>query len=149
MEYVREKIRIAAPVGRVWAITSAFGAMEPWCPAVKKMELEGYGVGSVRIAYLEGGFESREQLLEVDADNYKIVYSLVQPNPLPLQNIRSTMQLFAVEPDQTDVLWYSEADDAPDDILASVAPVISEFYRENLEQLKALTEQERVVRRML
>ena len=149
MEYVREKIRIAAPVGRVWAIAAGFGAMEPWCPAIKRMELEGHGIGSVRVAYLEGGIVSREQLLEVDADNYRIVYSLVPPSALPLQNIRSTMQLFATEPNLTDVLWYSEADQVEDDIRASVGAVVGGFYRECLAELKALTERERAVRKLL
>lgn len=148
MEYVREKIRIAAPVGRVWAITASFGAMEPWAPAIRKMELEGHGIGSVRVAYLEG-LVSREQLLEVDAANHKIVYALVPPSALPLQNIRSTMQLFPVGASETDVLWYSEADEAPDDVRNAVGAVVGGFYRECLQGLKALTEAERQVRRLM
>ncbi|MFA5629964.1 MAG: SRPBCC family protein [Porticoccaceae bacterium] len=149
MEYVRENIRIAAPVGRVWAFVAGFGAMEPWCPAIKSMELEGHGIGSVRVAYLEGGIVSREQLLEVDTDNYRIVYSLMPPSALPLQNIRSTMQLFAIEPNLTEVLWYSEADPVPDDIQANVGAVVGGFYRECLTELKVLTERERVVRKLM
>ena len=149
MEYVREKIRIAAPVGRVWAITSGFGAMEPWVPAIKKMELEGHGIGSVRIAYLEGGHVSHEQLLEVDADNHKIVYSVMEPSPLPLRNIRSTMQLFAIEPNLTEVLWYSESDEAPEDVRTTIGTLVGAFYRENLVELKTLTEKERVVRKLV
>ena len=148
MEYVRENIRISAPIGRIWAVVAGFGAMEPWCPAIKTMELEGHGIGSVRVAYLEGDIVSREQLLEVDADNYKIVYSLVPPSALPLQNIRSTMQLFAIEPNLTEVLWYSEADQVEDAIRASIGAVVGGFYRECLAELKALTERERTPRKL-
>jgi hypothetical protein len=148
MEYVREKIRIEAPVGRVWAMVGSFGAMEPWCPAIKAMELEGHGIGSVRIAHLEG-MVSREQLLEVDSASYKIIYSLVEPGALPLHNIRSTMQLFAAGPNATDILWYSEADEIEAATKTMVGKVVGDFYQECLAGLKQLLEKERKVRRLM
>jgi hypothetical protein len=54
MEYVRQTMRMSVPVGRVWAMVAGFGAMEPWCPAIKAVELEGCGIGSIRTVYLEG-----------------------------------------------------------------------------------------------
>lgn len=137
--------RIAAPVGRVWAIVEGFGALEVWVPAIKQMELEGHGVGSIRIAYLEGDHVSRERLLEVDAANHKLVYTLLPPSPLPLTNIRSTLQLNVIEPNLTEAVWYSQADRVPSDIATAVGAVVGGFYRENLAELNALTEKKRVV----
>jgi hypothetical protein len=148
MEYVRETVRISAPVGRVWAMVAGFGAMEPWCPAIKAMELEGHGIGSIRTAYLEG-IASREQLLKIDAAKYKIVYALMEPTILPLHNIRSTMQLFSPEANLTDIVWFSEANDASDATKLQVGDMVGGFYRECLATLKRLLENERTVRRLV
>jgi hypothetical protein len=148
LEYVRETIRICVPLGRVWAMVAGFGAMEPWCPAIKTMELEGHGIGSIRTAHLEG-IVSREQLLEIDAASHTIVYSLMEPTVLPLQNIRSTMQLFSSEPNVTDIVWFSTADDMPEATRLQIGGMVGGFYRECLATLKGLLENQRTVRRLV
>jgi hypothetical protein len=147
MEYVREAIRIAAPVGRVWAVVAGFGALESWCPAIRVMELEGHGIGSIRTAYLEG-MVSREQLLEIDGAHFRLVYALLEPGALPLHHIRSTLQLSSPEPGITDVLWYSEADAAAEATRQEVGRLVGGFYRECLTTLKALLETPRKVRQL-
>ncbi len=148
MEYVRETIRISVPVGRVWAMVAGFGAMEPWCPAIKVVELEGYGIGSIRTVYLEG-IVSREQLLAIDPVKHTIVYSLLEPSPLPLRNIRSTMHLVGLESNLTDVVWFSEADETAQATKVQIGTLVGGFYRECLGTLKAILESGRSVRRLM
>jgi Polyketide cyclase / dehydrase and lipid transport len=147
MHYVRETVRIDVPIGRVWCWVAGFGALEPWCPAVKSVELEGHGVGAVRTVHLEG-LVSREQLLEVDAAAHRIRYSLLEPGPLPLRNVRSTLQLYAIESNLTELVWSSEADEAEPAIKAQVGALVGGFYRECLRGLKVLLEGERHVSRL-
>ena len=139
MEYVRETIRIGVPPARVWAIVSSFGALELWCPLINAVELEGVGIGSIRIAYLPG-IVSREQLLEVDAGARKIIYSLLDSAAVALRNIRSTMQVVADGPDGSEVTWFSEADAAPDLVKIQAGEMVGAFYRNCLESLKQLME---------
>ncbi len=141
MEYVRVSTRIVAPVDQVWAMVAAFGALVAWCPSMTACGLEGEGVGSIRTAHIYG-ITSREQLLEVDPPAHKIVYTLLPPCALPMHNIRSTMQLSAVGASATEVMWYSEADDAPAAPAEAVAAVEG-FYSESLAGLKALLEKRR------
>jgi hypothetical protein len=148
MEYVRETIQISVPVGRVWALVSGFGAMEPWCPAIKAVELEGHGIGSIRTVYLEG-IVSREQLLEIDPAKHTIVYSLMEPSPLPLRNIRSTLRLVSSAPDLTDIVWFSEADETAHATKVQIGALVGGFYRECLGTLKAILESGRTVRRLM
>jgi hypothetical protein len=148
MEYVRETIRIRVPVGRVWSLVAGFGAMESWCPAIKSVELEGHGIGSVRTVHLEG-LVSREQLLEVDAAAHKISYSLLEPGPLPLHNVRSTLQLFALEPRHTELVWSSAADETEPGPKAQIGALVGGFYRECLEGMKDLLERARDVHRLM
>jgi hypothetical protein len=147
MEYVRETIRISVPVGRVWAMVAGFGAMEPWCPAIKAVELKGYGIGSIRTVYLEG-IVSREQLLKIDPVKHTIVYSLLEPSPLPLRNISSTMQLVDLEANLTEVAWFSEADETALATKVQIGALVGGFYRECLGTLKAILESGRTVRRL-
>ena|SRR5271168_2381701 len=142
MDYVRETVKIEAPIGRVWCWVAGFGAMEPWCPAVKSVELEGHGVGSIRTVHLEG-LISREQLLEIDAAVHRIRYSLLEPGPLPLHNVRSTLQLFGLEANLTELVWSSSADEAEPAIKAQVGTLVGGFYRACLRELKVLLETER------
>jgi Polyketide cyclase / dehydrase and lipid transport len=148
MEYVRETTRISVPVARVWAMVAGFGAMEPWCPAIKAVELEGHGIGSIRSVYLEG-IVSREKLLEIDPAKHMIVYSLLEPSPLPLRNIRSTLQLLSGEPNLTEVIWFSEADEIAHATKVQVGALVGGFYRECLSTLKAILESGRAVRRLM
>ena len=79
----------------------------------------------------------------------QMVPTLLPPSPLPLTNIRSTLQLHVIEPNLTEAERYSQADQVPSDIATAVGAVVGGFYRENLAELNALTENKRVVRTLI
>jgi hypothetical protein len=146
MAYVQVKFSINAPVEHVWGVISAFGALSLWCPSVKSCALEGFGLGSIRTAFLHDvvpeayrAIAQRERLEAIDAEQFTFTYSLLQPSALPLKNVRSTMQLFRRGTSKTEIFWDSAADDEPS-VPKEVVGLIEAFYSECLANLKLLLE---------
>lgn len=127
---------IAAPVGEVWGITSAFGAMRAWMPGIARCALEGVGVGAVRTAELPSGAVVRERLEVMDPERHRMRYLIVGGGASGATNMAGEIALEAVDGDRTRITWISEADEVPD--LPQVRAYAQRAIAGNIEALARL-----------
>ncbi|KAM0335430.1 hypothetical protein ACHAQA_000476 [Verticillium albo-atrum] len=100
-----------ASVGEVWAIVAGFGCERLWFPHVKKLSLEGFGIGSVRTFTQEGpGRPFRiftEELTSVDAAKHTIRFRVRRPD-YPDMIAYGTNILDSLGPNKTRFRWVAE-----------------------------------------
>jgi hypothetical protein len=136
MEYVRIEVTLDQPLGVVWGMVSAFGALKAWADGVEACSLEGIGVGSIR-ATTRNGNVTRERLDAIDAASHSVSYSLLAPYRLPAKDVRATIQLRAVGPSRTAMTWFSEASEIQGS-QAELAAYVDCFYRNSIARLGEL-----------
>jgi NADPH:quinone reductase len=88
---------INAPIERVWRTASDFNGLPAWMPGMKDSTIEDNKppnvVGAVRRLGMAGTKDIlRERLELLDADNYRITYSVLE-GPLPVKKIVTSMHL--------------------------------------------------------
>jgi hypothetical protein len=136
MEYARIRETLDRPISDVWRIVAAFGSLEHWVDGVQFCRVEGEGVGAVRTV-VRGGNTVRERLEELDAANFLLSYSILDPHSLPARDVRSTIALRQLTSGKTEFVWRSEAAEfsgSPEDLGAR----IEGFYAKSLEGLRHL-----------
>jgi Polyketide cyclase / dehydrase and lipid transport len=136
LEIVRLADTIAAPIGEVWGVIAAFGALKAWIPGVASCSQEGDGVGAIR--RIRSAFGVADERLEAShAGEHRIVYRVLDPAPLPMKGIVGSMQLTALDPTSTRLDWVIRADalDAPREQLQALGTA---FCRDSIAGLKKL-----------
>lgn len=99
-----ETISVKAPASRAWDVVSRWDALESWCPAFVKTEVQsgGNAVGSVRAITLKDGPTFTEELLALDAgSSYK--YRIID-SPLPIVDYVSTVRVLDMG-DHSEIVW--------------------------------------------
>ena len=109
---------INAPIDRVWHTVGDFEGLPGWMPGITSSLIEDdkdpTKAGAVRSLGIMGNDGAlRERLEELDADRYRIVYSVLE-GPLPVDNVKTGMQLRPIT-DMHGTLgeWFSEFDTEP------------------------------------
>ena len=136
IEYVRVQSTLPYPIGLVWAVIESFGALKAWMKSIESCSLEGTGIGAVRAVTIAGQV-TRERLEDVQPASYRVSYSLLQPHSLPATEVRGTIQLNALGPAETHILWWSEASNIRGPA-ADLSAFVERFYLESIEGLKGL-----------
>ena len=75
--------RLTVPADKCWEKIGKWGTIHEWHPAVATTELEGEGVGSIRILTLGDGAVLKERLESQTDNSYE--YSFVE-HPLPVDD---------------------------------------------------------------
>lgn len=121
---VRKPCEAAAE--RVWALLSDFGNMS-WVPGMGPVTVEGEGVGMVRKIAFENAPPAVERLDASDAETMRFVYSVLSGNPMPIDNLRGSVALSALEDGRCMIEWTAQADgSALGDLEASA--LLEKFY---------------------
>jgi carbon monoxide dehydrogenase subunit G len=138
LEVVSVSDEIAAPVGEVWAIVAAYGAVRAWMPDVESCVLAGDGgIGSLRKVKLKGVERPADERLErVDPAGHVLVYRLLQPARLPVEGLEITIALTPLGEGATRLVWSARAEAVGGGGVEAVAPVMAGFYRNCLAGLK-------------
>lgn len=102
-----ESITVNAPAAKVWAAVSNWGALQTWCPAFEKTEIQsgGTAVGSVRAITLKDGPTFTEELLANDDRAMTYKYKIID-SPLPIVEYVSRVRVFDMG-NRTEVAWLS------------------------------------------
>ena len=127
---------LSAPIGDVWAITSAFGALKAWMPAVTGCSLEGAGLGAVRTVSLRNGAVSLERLDKVDPARHRVRYAITAPGLSVSRGMVSGTDLESLGPQRTRLTWEITAEAIENADL--IRPVLENFVLENIGGLAAL-----------
>lgn len=147
----QERIAIAAPPDRVWALVSAFGDIAKWNPAAKSSSADkGAQVGSVRtIERVAGGGRWTEELDEIDPARMVLGYRSgreIDPAVFPASSYSARMEV-AAEGQGSVVTWSArgyradttnEPPEGRDD--EAVRNALTEWMKSGLDGLKKQAE---------
>src|SRR4051812_42632591 len=136
MDLVQVTETIDAPIARVWAVISGFGNNKSWMSVVKSCSLEGWGIGSVRTVDAGAGLV-REKLEVCDPKTFRVVYSMVQPSPLPVKNPSSSLQLRADGEARTVLVWTLHGD-TREGIPAPFFDRVNMLYKTGIDGIKKM-----------
>jgi uncharacterized protein YndB with AHSA1/START domain len=144
---VIEKVSIAAPAARVWALVGNFDALKDWHPAVAESAADqGNTVGSKRLVKLKGGGELIESLEKYDAAQMRYSYRAKDGGALPVSNYTSTLSVHA-DGDKSIVEWrgafyrgYPNNDPPPDRNDEAAIKAVTAVYQSGLAALKTKLE---------
>eukprot|EP00168_Porphyra_purpurea_P014528 TRINITY_DN41_c0_g1_i10.p1 TRINITY_DN41_c0_g1~~TRINITY_DN41_c0_g1_i10.p1 ORF type:complete len:336 (-),score=108.94 TRINITY_DN41_c0_g1_i10:695-1702(-) len=118
---------VDAPIAEVWALVRDFGGWQSWWPAFRSCAVTGEGIGQERALVYGNGSSYVEQLTRLDDKLHVLEYRLVSSkDPLPAQNVYTSVELVAAGSRATRVTWSSAFQPTRD----SVAPVIRERQME-------------------
>lgn len=126
---------IDAPIGEVWAITSAFGAIRAWMPGIDKVSVEGAGIGARRTVATRGTV-AVETLIELDGEKHRVRYTIAAPGMDRIRNLVGGTDLVALDDRSTRITWVAEVDSAEGDP-APIAAYLGGFIAESLAGLGA------------
>ena len=102
-----ESQRRLPPAGAdaVWDLVRDFGGVQRWNPTLSSSEVDRPGVGGVRTLKM-GEVTIRERLEKLDEAARTMSYSIVEA-PLPVSNYLATVELSALGPKRTQIVWSS------------------------------------------
>jgi len=92
MSEVREQSDIPAAPDAVWALIRDFGGFVKALGG--SVEVEGEGVGARRTMQMGGSGPVVERLEELNDDERRLRYAILEAGPLPVRDYVATMQLF-------------------------------------------------------
>lgn len=125
---------LRAGVEAVWEVVGSFGGLLTALGA--PFELEGEGIGQTRKIAM-GAEPTVERLEARDEDEKRLVYSIVS-GALPLLDYVSTMQLTALGPDRTKLIWSSTFEPAGGTSEADATNLVRSIYQGGMGGLQRL-----------
>lgn len=94
----------------LWGLLGDFGNMI-WVPNVASCEVQGEGVGMVRILKTTDGLEVREYLDALDHKAMHLAYSIPKDAPMPVQQYRATLDIKPLDNDRCALSWKGYGDE--------------------------------------
>lgn len=92
------------PAADLWALLGDFGNMM-WVPNVASCEVQGDGVGMVRILKTDDGLEVREYLDALDNAAMHLAYSIPKDAPMPILEYRATIDISDLGQGRSAISW--------------------------------------------
>lgn len=129
MLQVHVEADLAVSPAALWELVRDFGGVKRWTPEITSCELEGSGVGAVRVVTMQG-FTIRERLESLDEAARTLSYSIVE-GPLPLKDYLSTMRISDGAAGGSHLIWSStfEAAGIADD---QATRLVTSVYRQGI-----------------
>jgi len=125
------------PAAKVWELVRDFDGAQKWLGGmVRKLEMEGRGVGAIRTITLPGDVLLHERLEAFDDDAMTFRYAIVRESPLPVRDYLATFKLTDLGGDRCRIEWGSTFDamGLPDE---KAKPMIAGIYTSGIAQLRA------------
>ncbi len=129
---------IKAPADKVWALIGPFKSIADWMPGFESTEVEGAGVGAVRVITTADGGKVTERLLAENPSPLGYTYEILS-SPFPIQNYVSTIMVVDEGDGSCTLSWVCnfEPVDAPEDELTQA---FSDMYKGAIANIQSLTE---------
>lgn len=123
---------LATSIEKAWQIVGDFKSIELWIPTVASCEVTGSGKGMTRSVKLKDGQITIEQCTELDADKYRLQYTIIEPKTI--ENYLSTLELQPIDDHQCKIVWSCSFDTGaiPED---SVKKALTILYHQSLNKL--------------
>lgn len=94
---------VALPAEQVWSLLADFGDIG-WS-GMTNVEVEGEGVGMIRRIIVGEGKAAEERLEAYDAQNMTFTYAIISGNAMPVDNLRGTPKVTAVDDLHCTLSW--------------------------------------------
>ena len=136
-------VHIKAPASTVWKMIEGFDGMQKWHPEVAEARIvEGAPgeVGSIREVRYKDGTTVRQELTVHDHTEMRIDYRVVGESPWGLKDYRAVMDVVALEPGKSALIWRSSFLKENYSGEADVVTSIQENYRAGLENIRGIAE---------
>ena len=92
------------PASAVWSLISNFGDRH-WSNTIDKVVVEGEGIGAVRKMYIGDAPPCVERLEFLDPENMTLSISIVENNPIALDDFLGTCRVIALDEHSCKVDW--------------------------------------------
>ncbi len=140
-----QTINIKAPIGKVWDAVKDFDGLHKWHPVFSNDVIKSGTnnvVGAIRTLTVKDGPSFDETLLEWNAAQRRFTYNVIDPNPLPIKNYQSTMEVIQAAPGVTAILWRSAFENNSGGKMKDeeVINFLNGAYKAGLDPLKASLE---------
>jgi carbon monoxide dehydrogenase subunit G len=127
---------IDAPIGEVWAITSAFGSIKTWMSGIERVSVTGAGIGAERTIQSSLGI-AVERMVAIDARRHHIRYAITGEALSGWDGFVGGTDLESVGTDATRITWVAEAAMVPAGSEATIA-FLEGFVTESIAGLGRL-----------
>ncbi|KAK7423844.1 hypothetical protein QQZ08_008888 [Neonectria magnoliae] len=128
-----------SPIARTWALWSSFGAAHLYIAGCDAVELQGFGVGSVRVLSIYGG-KVQETLAYVDPKVHTFGYSIANSPGLPVVNPFGQIQLRELGKSETQITWTGFADSVTPGAENSMKEQLAKLYNDSIDKARKTLE---------
>ncbi len=141
-----QTINIKAPISKVWNAVKDFDGLHNWHPVFASDVIKS-GTnnvpGAIRTLTVKDGPSFDETLLAWDAAKRRYTYNVIDPNPLPIKNYVSTMEVIQLSAGVATILWRSNFENNSGGKMKDdeVINFLNGAYKAGLDPLKASLEQ--------
>eukprot|EP01083_Nonionella_stella_P211581 764876_1 len=109
MARVTEKVKMNYPRKKVWTILSDFGDLDWQHQTVEKVDIEGEGIGMIRVLHLKGiSHPIKEKLVKMDNDNFTFEIEVDSNWVLPFGNYKCICQIERIDTKTCTIVWIGE-----------------------------------------
>jgi hypothetical protein len=132
MTEVKEQGELSSGAQTVWSVVREFGGFVEALGG--RVELEGEGIGTLRTIPM-GSESVVERLDELDDENMRVRYTILQAGPLPVSDYHATMEISRSGDDACTLTWSSTFD--PDGVSEEDAiTAVQRMYRGAMSGLR-------------
>jgi hypothetical protein len=130
--------QVKAPADVVWALIGPYGSISSWMPGIASADVEGSGVGAVRVLTTDDGGKITERLLAENPSPLGYTYEILS-SPFPIQNYVSTIMVVDEGDGSSTMSWVCnfEPVDAPEEELTQA---FSDMYKGAIANIQRMTE---------
>lgn len=141
-----QSVEIKAPVEKVWNAVKDFDGLHKWHPVFSNDVIKSGTnnvVGAIRTLTIKDGPSFDETLLAWDAGKRRYTYNVIDPNPLPIKEYVSTMEVMTVRPGVSAIVWTSSYQNNSGGKMKDeeVIAFLNGAYKAGLDQVKGTLEQ--------
>lgn len=123
---------VVAPADVAWSYIGDFGGLKRWHPNVRTCEVQGEGIGALRVVGLDG-WHAIERLTHYDPAARELGYEMVDcGNPL-LIGVRGLMRISPLPDGSSQFDWFSRMPDNPP---PELEPLLQGYYPARIEHLR-------------
>jgi hypothetical protein len=95
---------VDAPVEKVWSAIRSIGGLDRWFPIIESCQVDGQGVGAIRILGLVGGGEMRDKIVEIADAERRLRYERFEL-PFPVENYRGMVEARGRADHRSEIVW--------------------------------------------
>ncbi|KAF4460106.1 bet v i allergen [Fusarium albosuccineum] len=128
-----------SPIARTWALWSSFGAAHLYIAGCDAVELQGFGIGSVRLLSMYGN-KVQETLKYIDPATHSYAYTIADSPGFPATGALGFIQLQELGKSETQITWKGFVDRVTPGAEDALKQQITTIYIDSIEKARRTLE---------